>query len=289
MRLDRRLPDEAFSTRPFTTNGANGDRFARGGFCRPLALGRGDRWRFPLDAPRFIAHDVITIRRAGDRMHTRLGWLDSRHTFTFDTHIDPRQMGFRALRVMNEDRIAPGHAYGRRARRDVEIVTYVIEGTLRTEDSLGTEAIVTSGGLERMSAGTGVLCSQFNASDVEPLHLLQTWFTPERMRLPPSYEQRGFPVAGRRSPITLIASPQGRDGSMTMRQDVEIFSCLLQTAESARLAIRPGRHAWVQILRGSVQLNGIALASGDGATVTGTATLELCSASVSETLVFDLA
>jgi redox-sensitive bicupin YhaK (pirin superfamily) len=232
--------------------------------------------------------DVITIRRGGDRMQTRIGWLDSRHTFSFEEHIDPRQMGYRALRALNEDRIAPGHGYGTHARRDVEIVTYVLAGTLRHQDSLGTEAIVGPCGLARMSAGTGILCSQFNASEVDPLHVLQCWLTPDRVRLRPSYQQRAFPHASRRAPLTLIASLSGRDGSVTMRQDIDIFACALQPAESARFSLRPGRHAWVQVVRGVVELNRIALNAGDGASMTDASTLELRSSSVSESLLFDL-
>lgn len=232
---------------------------------------------------------MITIRRAGERLQTRIGWLDSRHTFSFEEHIDPRHMGFRALRVLNEDRIAPGHGYGTHPRRDVEIVTYVLDGALRHQDSLGSGAIVAAGGLQRMSAGTGVLHSELNASADEPLHLVQIWITPERLRLPPSYEHRAFPFEGRCGPLTLLASRHGRDHSVTMHQDVDIFSCLLKTAECASVVIHPGRHAWVQVTRGSVQLNGVALSSGDGASVADEAALELIGSSVSETLLFDLA
>jgi quercetin 2,3-dioxygenase len=230
---------------------------------------------------------VITIRRAGERLHTRIGWLDSRHTFSFEEHIDPRNMGFRALRVMNEDRIAPAHGYGTHPRRDVEIVTYVIDGALRHQDSLGTEAVVAAGGLQRMSAGTGVLHSELNASDFEPLHMLQIWIAPERTRLQPSYQQRAFPLVGRER-LTLLASREGRLGSVSLRQDVDIFSFVLHTAESASLVIKPGRHAWVQVLRGDIQLNGIALSSGDGASVAEEAAVNLRSSSASETLLFDL-
>jgi len=195
---------------------------------------------------------LITVRPSNERLRTRVGWLDSRHTFSFEEHIDPRHMGFRALRVINEDRIAPAHGYGTHPRRDVEIVTYVLEGTLRHHDSLGTGAIIAAGGLQRMSAGTGVLQSELNASAVEPLHLLQIWITPERTRLAPSYEQRAFPFAGRRQ-RTLIVSRDGRDGSITIHQDVAIISCRLQAAESASLVIQPGRHAWVQVVRGCFQ------------------------------------
>ena len=229
---------------------------------------------------------MIAVRHARERLRTRIGWLDSRHTFSFEEHIDPRHMGFRALRVVNEDRIAPGHGYGMQTHRDVEIVTYVLEGALRHQNSLGTDAVVGAGALQRMSAGTGILHGELNASHIEPLHLLQIWVTPERTRLMPSYEQRVF--ADRHGPLTLLASRDGRDGSVTIHQDVAIFSCLLQTAEIASLAVQTGRHVWVQVVRGSVQLNGVALTQGDGAAVSDDA-LELRSSSASETLLSDLA
>jgi redox-sensitive bicupin YhaK (pirin superfamily) len=231
---------------------------------------------------------MITIRRAAERMRTRIGWLDSRHTFSFEEHIDPRHMGFRALRVMNEDRIAPAHGYGTRTRRDVEIVTYVLEGTLRHRDSLGSSAIVEAGGLQRMSAGTGVLHSEANASDTQPLRVLQVWMTPERTRLPPSYQQCAFRHTGRNR-LTLMASRDGRDGSIAIRQDVAIFSWFFSTAEAASFAIRPARHIWVQVVRGGIQINGVSLHEGDGASVSDAATLEVLSSSVSEALLFDLA
>ena len=197
-------------------------------------------------------------------------------------------MGFRALRVINEDRIAPAHGYGTQTHRDVEIVTYILEGALRHQDSVGTDVIVSAGALQRMSAGTGILHGELNPSDSDPLHLLQIWITPERMRRMPSYEQRAFPLAGRQRRLTLIASRDGRDGSVIIHQDVAIFSCLLQTAETASLVLQPGRHAWVQVVRGSVQLNGVPLIEGDGASVSHVA-LEVRSSSASETLLFDLA
>jgi quercetin 2,3-dioxygenase len=230
---------------------------------------------------------LITVRPASERLRTRIGWLDSRHTFSFEEHIDPRHMGVRALRVINQDRIAPAHGYGTHPRRDMEIVTYVLEGILRHHDSLGSGAIVAAGGVQLMSAGTGILHSELNASDIEPLHLLQVWMTPKRTRLPPSYEQRAFPFPGRRKPPTLIASHDGRDGSVTIHQDVAIFSCLLQPTETESVVITPGRHAWVQVVRGGIQLNGIVLANGDGVSISEESMLEIRSSSVSEALLFD--
>jgi quercetin 2,3-dioxygenase len=221
-------------------------------------------------------------------MRTRIGWLDSRHTFTFEEHIDPRHMGFRALRVLNEDRIAPGHGYGSHLRRDVELVTYVIAGSLRHQDSLGTDVVIASGGLQRITAGTGILHTESNASAAEPLHLIQIRIEPERTRLRPSYEQRSFARARRRA-MTLLASNDGRDGSVRIPHDLAIFSCALAAGERASLVLVDERHGWAQVIGGAVQLNGIALTAGDGASISDEVRLEVASSSFSETLLFDLA
>ena len=222
-------------------------------------------------------------------MRTRLGWLDSRHTFTFEEHIDPRHMGFRALRVLNEDRLAAGRGYGSHPRRDVELVTYVIAGALRHQDSLGTDVVITAGGLQRISAGTGILHTEANASTTEPLHALQIWIAPARTRLAPDYQQRSYPLASRRRPLTLIGSRDGRDGSVAVHQDIAMYSCTLTPGERTSLALGEQRHAWVQVVNGSVQLNGVALTTGDGASISEEVTLDLVSSSDSETLLFDLA
>jgi hypothetical protein len=231
---------------------------------------------------------LINVRPARERLRTRIGWLDSWHTFTFEEHIDPRHMGYRALRVLNEDRVAPGRGYGSHPRRDLELLTYVIAGSLRHHDSLGTETIVCAGGLQRLSAGTGVLHGEWNASAVEPLHLLHMWISPSRTRLRPGYEHREYPLEGRRDAVTLLGSSDGRDGSVTIHQDVAIFSVVLEPRERAPHALGAGRHAWVHVVSGSVELNGVALARGDGASVSDEVALELASTSVSETLLFDL-
>ena len=222
-------------------------------------------------------------------MRTRIGWLDSRHSFTFEEHIDPRYMGFRALRVLNEDRLAPGRGYGSHPRRDFELVTYVLSGALHHQDSLGSDVVIMSGGLQRVSAGTGVLHTETNASTAEPLHVIQMWIAPARPRLRPNYQQRAYPLAARRAALTLLASDDGRDGSVKVHQDVAIFSSVLKTRERTVIALEPDRHAWVQMVSGAVQVNGVELSAGDGASVSDELVLELSSTSVSETLVFDLA
>ena len=232
---------------------------------------------------------MITIRPSGERLQTKIGWLDSRHTFSFGEHIDPRFMGYRALRVINEDRVAPGKGFGTHPHREMEIISYVLEGALRHEDSLGTGSIIRVGDVQRMSAGTGVLHSERNASDSEPAHFLQIWLLPERPRIPPSYEQRTFALTDRQDRLTLIASRDSREGSIRIHQDVDLYSALLSAGGRARHALGDGRHAWVQIARGKVQLNGNPLSAGDGASVTDEPALELVASTSAEVLLFDLA
>ena len=190
---------------------------------------------------------MITRRPSGERLQTKIGWLDSRHTFSFGEHIDPRFMGYRALRVINEDRVAPGKGFGTHPHRDMEIISYVLEGALRHEDSMGTGSVINVGDVQRMSAGTGVLHSERNASDSEPAHFLQIWLMPERTRIPPSYEQRTFPLSSRQGRLTLIASRDSREGSIRIHQDVDLFSAILGRGETVRHALEDGRHAWVQV------------------------------------------
>jgi redox-sensitive bicupin YhaK (pirin superfamily) len=191
--------------------------------------------------------------------------------------------------VLNEDRIAPAHGFGTHPRRDMEMLTWVLEGALRHEDSLGTRAILKPGALQRLSAGTGVLHSEFNASDTEALHVLQIWMAPARLRLAPGYEQRTFAAAERRGRLTLLASADGRDQSVRVHQDVAVYALWLDAGDAVAHALAPDRRAWVQVTRGSVQLNGLELKTGDGAAVEGTGSLELGSSVASETLLFDLA
>ena len=232
---------------------------------------------------------MIAVRPSADRLRTKIGWLDSRHTFSFGEHYDPRFMGYRALRVINEDRVAPGQGFGTHPHRDMEIISYMLDGALRHEDSMGTGSVINVGDVQRMSAGTGVLHSERNASDTRPAHFLQIWLMPERNRLPPSYEQRTFPLKERRGRLTLIASRDSREGSVEVHQDVDLFSAILDPAQQVRHEIRPGRHAWIQVARGDVTLNGAALHAGDGASATDEAALEIVASTDAEVLLFDLA
>jgi quercetin 2,3-dioxygenase len=236
---------------------------------------------------------VISIRLANERLHTQIGWLDSRHTFSFGEHYDPRFMGFRALRVINEDRVAPGQGFATHPHRDMEILSYVLDGALRHQDSMGTGSIIKPGDVQRMTAGTGVLHSEANASATEPLHFLQIWLLPERPRLPPGYEQRTFPVQSRRGRLTLIGSRDGRNGSVTIHQDVRVYSAVLTPGDGTAHALNEGRYAWVHVARGSVQLNGTLLNAGDGAGLSDERSVELKTPSEApsgcDVLLFDLA
>ena len=235
---------------------------------------------------------MIAVRPAAERLRTRIGWLDSRHTFSFGEHYDPRFMGYRALRVINEDRVAPGQGFGTHPHRDMEIISYMLEGALRHEDSMGTGSVINVGDVQRMSAGTGVLHSERNASDTKPAHFLQIWLMPDRNRLPPSYEQRTFPLADRRGRLTLVASRDRRDGSLAIHQDADLFSAILEPGQQVRHELKPGRHAWIQVARGDVTLNDEALHAGDGASADGGASISrssLVASTDAEVLLFDLA
>jgi redox-sensitive bicupin YhaK (pirin superfamily) len=223
-------------------------------------------------------------------MHTQIGWLDSRHTFSFGEHHDPRYMGFRALRVINEDRVAPGKGFGTHSHRDMEILSYVLEGALRHQDSMGNGSVIRPGDLQRMTAGTGVLHSEQNASDSAPVHFLQIWVQPDRQRLQPSYEQRAFPAAKERSGrLTLLGSRDGREGSVTIHQDVAFYSAVLETGNRVSLALAAGRHLWIQVARGAVRIDNETLNAGDGATLAGESTAHVEGTSSTEVLLFDLA
>jgi len=232
---------------------------------------------------------MITIRRAEDRGHANHGWLDTRHTFSFADYYDPDQMGFRTLRVINEDRVQPGSGFGTHSHRDMEILSYVLEGGLAHKDSIGTGSTIRPGDVQRMSAGTGVAHSEFNASKTEPVHFLQIWILPERPGIPPGYEQKTFPDAEKRGRLRLVASRDGRNGSLTIHQDAAVYAGLLDTGERAELPLGKGRHAWVQVARGELKLDGQTLKAGDGAAVSGEATLKLEGQRQGEVLVFDLA
>jgi hypothetical protein len=233
---------------------------------------------------------MITIRKAGERGHFDHGWLDTRHTFSFASYHDEAHMGFRALRVINEDRVKPGEGFGTHGHRDMEILSYVLEGALAHRDSTGGEGVLRPGEVQRMSAGTGVMHSEFNGSRAEPVHFLQIWLLPDRSGHRPSYEQKLFPAAERKGKLRLVASPDAADGSLTVHQDARVYATVLGAGEPVRLALAPGRHAWVQVARGEVSVNGRALAAGDGAALSGEPEVALeGGGSGGEALVFDLA
>lgn len=231
---------------------------------------------------------MITVRPARERGRTEWDWLDSRHTFSFGDYRDPRHTGFRALRVINDDRVAPGGGFGTHGHRDMEILSYVLEGALEHRDSLGTGSVIRPGEAQRMSAGTGIRHSEFNPSSTEPVRFLQIWILPERAGLSPGYEQKAYSVTARRRQLRLIASRDGRDGSVTVHQDADVYASLLDQGERVMHAVRPGRGAWLQVARGGVTLNGIRLSEGDGAAVEEETRLEVVGTGPAEVLLFDL-
>jgi quercetin 2,3-dioxygenase len=231
---------------------------------------------------------VIAIRRAADRGHTDWGWLDSRHSFSFGEYHDPRHLGFRSLRVINDDRVAPGAGFGTHGHRDMEILSYVLEGGLEHKDSTGGGGVIRPGEIQFMRAGTGVTHSEQNASKTEPVHFLQIWIVPGRRGLEPRYDQKPFDAQAARERLVLLAAPGGRDGSIEIEQDALLWMTRLGEAEERAHAIVPGRHAWVQVARGSVAVNGHPLEEGDGAALTSEAEVALCGRGDAEVLVFDL-
>ncbi len=234
---------------------------------------------------------MITVRKAAERGHFDHGWLDTWHTFSFADYHDPRHMGFRALRVINDDRVAAAQGFGTHPHRDMEIVTYVLEGALAHRDSMGNGSRILPGEVQRMSAGTGITHSEFNASQTDPVHLLQIWLLPRERGLTPSYEQKSFALDDRRNQLRLVASPDGRDGSVTIHQDALLFASVLDDARTVERALAPGRHAWVQVARGRVTLNGgLELAAGDGAALSDERGFTLAGrGEQAEVRVFDLA
>jgi redox-sensitive bicupin YhaK (pirin superfamily) len=229
---------------------------------------------------------MITIRPSQERGHANHGWLDTYHSFSFDSYYDPKNMGFRSLRVINEDRVGPGAGFPTHPHRDMEIVTYVLEGSLEHKDSMGSGGTISPGELQRMSAGTGVTHSEFNHSTTESVHLLQIWIMPDKRGHKPSYEQKAFELDGA---LKLIASPDGREGSLTLRQDVQLYGGRLKDQQQITHELSAGRAAWIQVARGKVNVNGKVLGAGDGASVTDEKTLVIKSTEPSEVLLFDLA
>ena len=232
---------------------------------------------------------MITIRKANDRGHANHGWLDSYHTFSFADYYDPKFMGFRSLRVINEDQVAAKRGFGTHSHRDMEIITYVLEGALEHQDSMGNRSVMRPGEVQRMTAGTGVSHSEYNHSDRETTHLLQIWILPETQGLEPSYEQKAYSAAEKRGKLRLIASQDGRDGSVKVHQDLNLYATVLGEGEQVNFSVKGDRQVWVQVARGSVMLNGQPLAQGDAAAVSQETRLDLTGKEPAEVLVFDLA
>jgi len=238
---------------------------------------------------RITEDSMFTLRPAVERGHADHGWLDTRHTFSFADYHDPRHMGFRALRVINEDRVQPGAGFPTHPHRDMEIISYILEGGLEHRDSMGNGSVIRPGEVQRMTAGTGVLHSEFNASSDALVHFLQIWIVPSERGLTPGYEQKSFEPADARGRMRLVASPDGAHGSVTIHQDASLYVGVFSRGDAARHDLAPGRHAWVQVARGEAEVNGHRLTAGDGAALSGEAGVRITGTSSGELLVFDLA
>jgi len=231
---------------------------------------------------------MINVRHSADRGAVNLGWLDTRHSFSFGSYYDPEHMGFGTLRVINEDRIEPSEGFGMHGHRDMEIITYIIAGALEHRDSMGNGSVIRAGDVQRMSAGTGVQHSEFNHSDSETTHLLQIWLLPEQNGITPGYEEKSFDAAAKSDRLCLIASRDARDGSLKVHQDVDLYAAILGRDREINHTLANGRRAWVQVVRGQLDVNGTALSAGDGAAVADAGELRISAAGESEFLLFDL-
>ena len=229
----------------------------------------------------------MQVRKASERGGANHGWLDTKHTFSFADYYDPQHMGFRALRVINEDKVAPGRGFGRHPHADMEILTYVLDGELGHQDSMGNGSTIKPGELQRMSAGTGVTHSELNPSKTTPVHFLQIWIMPDKRGHAPSYDQKAFP--DRQGKLRVVASPDGRDGSIAIHQDAIVAAGVLAAGDRVEHAVGAKRHVWIQVARGTIDVNGNTLAAGDGAAVTGEGVLAISATDAAELLVFDLA
>lgn len=232
---------------------------------------------------------MIQVRKSSERGHVEHGWLSTYHTFSFADYHDPEHMGFRSLRVINEDFVDPGQGFDTHGHKNMEIITYILSGSLQHKDSMGTGSIIRPGDLQRMSAGKGVLHSEFNPSADEKVHLLQIWILPEQNGGSPSYEQKHFPESERKNQLRLVASRDGAQGALTVHQDVRLFSALLDPGKRIDYPVPAGRHVWVQVARGKLTVNGKELGAGDAAALSQEESLELKALENSEVLVFDLA
>ena len=232
---------------------------------------------------------MIRVRPAGERGKTQTGWLDSRHTFSFGDYHDPQNMGFSHLRVINEDRVRPGAGFPTHSHRDMEIITYVLEGALAHKDSTGTSSVIRVGDVQRMSAGTGISHSEYNASQTEPVHFLQIWIVPNETGLQPGYEQRSLNLEKNSSKWVLIAARDGREGAVKVHQDVELYLAAISAGQQLNYRLKPGRQAWLQVTRGTATINGTLVGAGDGVSVSEEEILEVTAAQVAELLLFNLA
>jgi len=232
---------------------------------------------------------MITLRKAAERGHAQHGWLDSWHSFSFGDYYDPKHMGFRSLRVINEDRVAAGQGFPTHSHRDMEILTYVLDGALSHKDSMGNGSVMKPGDVQRMTAGTGVGHSEFNGSKTEPVHFLQIWVLPEARNITPGYEQKHFSKADRQGKLKVVASRDGADGAVVVHQDVKLSAGIFAEGESATYDLPAGRYAWLHVARGKLRLNGQELSAGDAAQVSDEARLELSGVQDAEVLLFDLA
>jgi quercetin 2,3-dioxygenase len=231
---------------------------------------------------------MFQLRPANERGQSQTDWLDSRHSFSFGDYRNPDRMGFSNLRVINEDRVAPGGGFPRHGHRDMEIITYVMEGALEHRDSLGNGTLIRPGEVQRMSAGSGVQHSEFNHSQTEPVHLLQIWLLPNQTGIAPGYAQQSFSPESRRGRLRLLVSPDGRDGSLTAQQDASLYASLLLAGETVNHALPAGHNVYVQVASGRVEVNGVALGSGDGAALSEVSDVQLTGLESVELLLFDL-
>jgi redox-sensitive bicupin YhaK (pirin superfamily) len=231
---------------------------------------------------------MMTIRRANERGHANHGWLDAHHTFSFADYYDPHWMGFRALRVINDDTIAGGGGFGTHPHRDMEIITYILSGALQHRDSLGHQAVLKPGDVQRISAGSGIAHSEFNYSPIDPVHLLQIWIQPERKGVKPDYAELSFGNGAAKEGLILVASREGRDASASIHQDADVWLARFDAGTSATHIIKPRRHVWVQLAQGEVTLNGRSLKAGDGAALSDEPALTLAAVTPSQALLFDL-
>ena len=233
---------------------------------------------------------MLRIRRADERGRTDFGWLDSRHSFSFGHYYDPAHMGFGPLRVINDDRVTPGAGFPTHPHGDMEIISYVLDGALAHKDSLGTGSVIRPGDVQRMTAGTGIRHSEFNASKTEPVHFLQIWIVPEAEGLAPSYEQKSYPAEDKRGTLRLVASRDGREGSVTVHRDVDLYATLLGEGDRTRHTFRPGRAGWLQVARGTATVNDVQLYPGDGVAIEAIDDVAITGTSAdTEVLLFDLA